>query len=229
VGGLCFFLLSTRNHLKRGIVISCAGVLMVFFLLAVTFGQTWAQGMSDYMKRGQKTRDLASFTGRTYIWQHVLNQSKRSPIVGRGYGVSRLTMGQMRNVDWEFEPPHCHNEMLEVFFNTGLVGLVPFVAMILYSIKWIIHSARLQNLFSKSLALHAMFLITMLLVSAMFEVRLSGKLTPIQPLFFFYLMILDREGAFLKRHWQASEEQTKNDADFAHMNNRPVLSGQNVM
>ena len=158
------------------------------------------------MKRGQDTKELTSFTGRTFIWRHVLKESRRSPLVGRGFSVSRLTMGDIRDADWEWEPPHCHNEMLEVFFNTGLFGLVPFIAMLLYSLTWILHSARLQSIFTKSLALHAMFLVVMLFVSAMFEVRLSGKISPVQPLFFFYLMMLDRRGYFRKLQRQLNKE-----------------------
>ncbi len=206
MGGFCYFLLSTRDYLKRGVVISCAGCLVVFLLLALTLGQTWASGMSNYMKRGQDTKELTSFTGRTFIWRHVLKESRRSPLVGRGFSVSRLTMGDIRDADWEWEPPHCHNEMLEVFFNTGLFGLVPFIAMLLYSLTWILHSARLQSIFTRSLALHAMFLVVMLFVSAMFEVRLSGKISPVQPLFFFYLMMLDRRGYFRKLQRQLNKE-----------------------
>ncbi|MBN2312534.1 MAG: O-antigen ligase family protein, partial [Sedimentisphaerales bacterium] len=221
MGGLCYFFLNTRDALKRGLVISCATCLMVFLLFAMTLGQSWAKGMSSYMKRGQDIKELASFTGRTFIWQHVLKESKKSPIVGRGYGVSRLTMGDVREADWEWEPPHCHNEMLEVFFNTGLLGLIPFIVMILYNTKWIFNSVRLQEIFSRPIALHAMFLVMILLVSMMLEVRLSGRLSPVQPLYFFYLMLLDRRDYFRRLRSRTSEEVTVHVGN--HVNKGKVL------
>ena len=167
---------------------------MAFLLLAITFDQTWAGGMANYMKRGQDTKQLASFTGRSYIWRHIAGKVSEAPIKGHGYGVSRLTMGKVPGMNWE--PPHCHNEALEVLFNTGILGFIPFIGMIIYNLKWVWHSSRLQYIFSRTLALHALCLVVMLLVSFMFEVRLSGKLTPIQPLYFFYLFALDRAGTF---------------------------------
>jgi hypothetical protein len=193
-GGCCYFLFCTRDVLRRGIAFSVTSLLMFTCLFSLSLGQSWAGGMTDYMKRGQDARELTSFTGRSFIWKHIANKSKESPIAGHGFGVSRLAMGKVPGMNWE--PPHCHNEALEVFFSMGLLGLIPFIAMVVYNSKWIIDSAGLQHIFSRTLALDAMCFIAFLLVSFMFETRLSGKLSPIQPLFFFYLMALDRTGYF---------------------------------
>jgi O-antigen ligase len=194
--GLCYYFFSTRDYLKRWMVISCTGFLAVSFMLSLSFGQNWACSISDYMKRGQDVEELITLTGRTYIWQNIANQSLESPIIGHGYGVSRLAMEPLPNAD--FQPAHCHNELLEVFFTTGLLGLVPFIGMLMYNLKWIRYSSRLQHVFPKALALDAMCLSVMLLVLSVFEIPLSGKLTPVQVLFLFYLMTLDREG-YLRR------------------------------
>jgi len=193
-GGCCYFFFCTRDFLRRGIVISVTSLLAFTCLFGLSLGQDWAGGMSDYMKRGQDAKELTSFTGRSYIWRHIARKAQESPIAGHGYGVSRLTMGKIPGMKWK--PPHCHNEALEVFFSTGFLGLLPFVAMVVYNSKWVRDSAGLQHVFSRTLALHAMCLVAILLVSFMFEVRLSGPLSPIQPLYFFYLIALDRAGYF---------------------------------
>lgn len=192
--GCCYFFFCTRDYLRRGIVISAISLVAFTCLFAFSLGQGWAGGMSDYMKRGQDTKELASFTGRSFIWKHTARKAQETPIAGHGFGVSRLTMGKVPGMIWE--PPHCHNEALEVFFSTGLLGLVPFVAMVLYNTKWVWDPVGLEHAFSRTLALHAMCLVLMLLISFMFEVRLSGPLSPIQPLYFFYLMTLDRKRYF---------------------------------
>lgn len=199
-GGLFYLFLNakgSRNYFKRWIIVfSGVGVVSTFFLLSLSFNQGWATDVNDYLRRGQDKTALTTFTGRTLIWQHVLKKTLESPIIGHGYGISRLTMGELPTSD--AQPSHCHNEVLEVFFNTGLLGLIPFLVMLMYSLKWMINYSRLSSLFSTDLALHAVCVIVMLLVSSMFEARIGGTLNPTQPLFFFYLLTLDREKQFLK-------------------------------
>lgn len=192
VGGIFYFLFNTRDYFKRWIIVfDGIGIVVAFSLLLLSFGLRPATDVVDYMRRGQSKEELASFTGRTYIWPHVLQKSFESPIVGHGYGVSRLTMGELPEAD--FQPYHCHNEVLEVFFNTGLVGLIPFFAIFLYSLRWIRNSSRLQRTFSPNLSLHAVCVVVVLVTSSFFVSRVAGKLCPVQPLFFFYLLTLDRE------------------------------------
>ena len=197
LAGLVRYLLAAQDPLKRVVVAGAvAGTLSTFAALNVCSSQSWASGMVGYVKRGQDTEQLTSLTGRTVIWNHVLPKTWETPICGHGYGVSRFTMGQPR--DAGFQPMHCHNALLEVFFSTGFVGLIPFVAMLLYSLKWIVASARLQHVVSKGLALNAAAAVTALLVASLFEARLAVRLSLFEPLFFFYLITLDRERYFHK-------------------------------
>jgi O-antigen ligase len=194
--GCCFFLFK-RNDLKRWVIVpACIGLLVTFLILNLSFGSPWADETVKYLKRGQGITGLKTFTSRTYIWGHVLNKSMDSPIVGHGFGVSRLTMGNPPGVS--FQPDHCHNEALEVFFDMGLFGLIPFFAMFMYSLRWIKDSSRLRRVFSTDMALHGICVVAMLLASSMFEIRVAARVTPIQPLFFLYLLTLDRERHFLQ-------------------------------
>jgi len=196
IGGLFFFLFKTREYFKRGIIVfSGVGILLAFFLLSLSFEQEWSNKIVTYTKRGQDKAALTTYTGRTLIWQHALKKSFESPITGHGYGISRLTMGELPTSD--ARPSHCHNEVLEVFFNTGFLGLIPFLVMLMYSLKWMINYSRLSSLFSTDLALHAVCVIVMLLVSSIFETRLSVRILPTHLLFFLYLLTLDREKHFL--------------------------------
>lgn len=192
IAGLFFFLFSTRDYFKRWIIVfGGIGTVVAFSLLLLSFGLRPATDVVDYMRRGQSKEELASFTGRTYIWPHVYKKAMESPIIGHGYGVSRLTMGEIPHVG--FEPSHCHNEVLEVFFNTGLFGLIPFFAIFLYSLRWIKNFSRLRCVFSKTLTLHAVCVVVTLVTSSFFTSNVAGRLSPVQPLFFFYLLTLDCE------------------------------------
>ena len=192
--GLFFILFKTRNYRMRWIIVFTVTSMILFYFLSLSFEHEWAKAIIAYMKRGQDTTDLFTFTGRSLVWQHVLKQSLESPIIGHGYAISRLTIGEVPING--ATPAHAHNEFLEIFFNTGLLGLIPFLVMLMYNIKWIIHYSRLSRIYSNDFVLHAVCTNVMLLISSLFEVRLGGKIDPSTLLFFLYLLTLDREKYF---------------------------------
>jgi len=195
VGGAFYFSFKGRNYLSRlVIVVCCIVVLSTFIMLSHSFGFGWTNNIIDYLRRGQDKNVLSTFTGRTDIWQLVINESLESPIFGHGYGVSRLTMGPLPYDS--YQPAHCHNEVLEVFFTTGLLGLIPFLIMFVYSLNWLKRFSWLSRTFSKNFALHAICVVIMLLVSSGFEARIGVRLLPTQPIFFLYLLALDLEKDF---------------------------------
>jgi len=196
-GGLFFFLFKTRDYRMRWIIVFAGVSIIIFFLLSLSFEQGWSEKIVTYIKRGQDRTDLTTFSGRTGVWPNVLKKSLESPIFGHGYGISRFTIGVI-SADLA-KPSHSHNEVLEVFFNTGLFGLIPFLLMLMYSLKWVMNYSRLRRNTSTDLALHAVCVIVMLLVASIFESRLSARLEPASLLFFIYLLALDREKHFLSQ------------------------------
>lgn len=195
LGGLVYLFFASRDYLKRWVTISAGvGALSTFFLLSLCLNQGWAKGIVEYAKRGQKVAALTTLSARTLIWEHVLNKSTESPITGHGYGVSRLTMGSIP--DARFQPYHCHNALLEVFFNTGIIGLIPFLLILVYDLKWIMTFSRRRCTLSAGLGLHAICSIVILLTISIFEVSLAARVAPAQILFFFYLLTLDCEKRF---------------------------------
>lgn len=202
LGGFCYSFYANRNHIRRFVLVPTSIALLAFFMLSLSLEFSWSSRVARYATRGQDKEGLSSFTGRTRIWRHVLRKVPRSPLIGHGYGVSRLTMGPIPG--WDFRPSHCHNEFLEISFNTGLVGLASFLGMLVYSSRWLRRHTMLRRVFSKDTALHAACVITMLLLASMFEDRIGSKLSPIQPLFFLYLLALDRAEDFSRRSAQSN-------------------------
>jgi len=200
LAGFCYSIYGSRNYLKRLVIVPASIALVAFFILNLSLEAGWSNRIANYATRGQDKEGLSSFTGRTRIWRHVMRKVPRSPLIGHGYGVSRLTMGPIPG--WDFRPSHCHNEFLEISFNTGLLGLAPFLGMLIYGSRWLRQHMMLQRVFSRNTALHAACVITMLLLASIFEDRIGSKLSPIQPLFFLYLLALDRTDDFSKRSAQ---------------------------
>lgn len=71
----------------------------------------------------------ASLTGRTDLWQLSIAAVLRRPLLGAGWDV--FWMGPeadaIRNVV-HWQTPHAHNAFLDLALNTGLVGLIIFLA-----------------------------------------------------------------------------------------------------
>lgn len=194
-GGAVYLFLRAEGYVHKWIVVFSTVSAVLFLALTLSFSQRWSDEFLLYAKRRNTETDLASLSARTLVWQQVLRQVPEAPLTGHGYAVTRFTL---KPPFGDFNPIHCHNEVLEALFSVGVAGLIPLLLFYFYSLKWLIFHARLSRVFSPDLALHAATVVTLFLVSTLFEARISGKLLPFQPLFFFYLLILDREQQFLK-------------------------------
>jgi len=196
--GILRSILNDRDPVRRLVAVGAAvGTISTFALLNLYSNQVWARDAVDYLRRGQDTAGLSTFTGRTYIWKHAIPKTLETPILGHGYGVSRLTMG--RPQDAGFQPQHCHNALLEAFFSTGLLGLTFLAAMMVYSMKWMIPDCGLRRAFGGDLTTHAICALAVLFVASLLESTLAVKVTLLHPLFFFYLAALDRRRSLMHR------------------------------
>jgi len=193
LGGITYYFLRLKNFNQKAVYTLTLLSGIITFLLATSLYPQLGEKIILYAKRGQTQAELAHFTGRTDIWKQVLSQVSESPLIGHGYGITRFTL---KPTSWNYQPPHAHNEFLEALFCTGIVGLIPLVLLYLYNLKWLGYFYQLKNIFSSELALHASAVMVMFLVSTFFEARISVRLLPFQPLFFFYLLLLDREKEF---------------------------------
>lgn len=193
VGGFTYFFFRAREVNTRLIFLLTCLSGIVFVLLIFSLNPHWGNKVVVYGKRGQSQIEFFAFTGRTDIWRQAIRQIPDAPITGHGYGITRFTL---KPIAREFQADHCHNEMLEALFSTGLLGLIALLLLYIYNLKWLLSFSRLKGIFSSDLVLHASTIVVMFLVSAIFEARISIKLLPFQLLFFFYLLILDREKQF---------------------------------
>jgi len=192
VGGVCFLTLKYISDYRKTIIILCLiGVLFSSLGILYAFNNRWSDPVMNYLKRGQDIREILSFTGRTELWKDAMKEAIEKPVFGHGYGISRLF--EIELGDYQQQAAHLHNEFLEVFFGTGLFGLVLFLFMILRYTKWITSFQGLGKKYGRYYAIHAICLLMMLLVTSIFEPRLGGRLTAIQPLFYLYLITLDNK------------------------------------
>jgi O-antigen ligase len=124
---LLLFARFARRHVISGVVaavcISIAGYIALdpgIELADRAFGAA-----SSYLRRGETSEQLKTFTGRTDLWELVWGEFKKSPLIGHGYFV--CSVGGEIDV-WDSEDNKtAHNIFLQVLASTGVIGTVLFL------------------------------------------------------------------------------------------------------
>jgi len=78
-------------------------------------------------------RGFATLTGRTLVWAKGWRLVKQSPILGYGFHADRLLL-----------ETHIHNSFMHALIQTGILGVIPFVAALL--LAWVLLAKAVRNL-----------------------------------------------------------------------------------
>ncbi len=80
--------------------------------------------------------DIKSFNNRTLAWIPAMHAIKERPLMGWGYG-NRIFQQNEPYESTQYKPPPIgtHNTFLRVLFHQGIIGLLPYLFLILYSIR----------------------------------------------------------------------------------------------
>lgn len=189
IGGLIYMIFSNKIKYRLSVILSIIFFVGLYFAFSVSNHFKYSDGIISYLKRGQTKERLLSFTGRTDIWKYTVGIAMDSPIIGHGFGVNRFYMGDIPN--YLSRASHTHNDLLEVFMSTGILGLTIFLFILVRSFKWFIKYNSLNKKFSRYTCSHVVCILSMLLIELLFETRLGGRVQPIQPLFLSYYLALD--------------------------------------
>jgi exopolysaccharide production protein ExoQ len=113
-----FFLMRDRAISRRkllAILVSSGLVVAAFWRLIQAYFEV-------YTTTGNEAETL---TGRVGIWDYVWEQSLEKPWIGHGFHSFRNVVPAFG----DFEPWHAHNEVLQLFYSYGIVGLLLFVVV----------------------------------------------------------------------------------------------------
>ncbi len=118
---------------QRGIGVSLA-VGIVLLVLAVEFWGEITGAVLDLLKR-ETVSDVADvLSGRSEIWPLGLQLFAESPIVGHGIGTSQALLAQHEWAFVEHQGRHFHSSYLTVAVETGLVGLIAVLLVLLMAL-----------------------------------------------------------------------------------------------
>lgn len=110
----------------------------IFIILLFNFCILFLQ--NDFINRiiVEKLQRDITFTGRTYIWEYVINAIKNRFLFGYGlnafWGDNNYSAYYVRSI-MNAQIAHAHNGYLDIFLNIGLVGFIVYCFIILSIIK----------------------------------------------------------------------------------------------
>jgi len=162
---------SVRHKLNKKLVIS----FLIFISLVI--------GTISYFslpeeKLATLKHDITTLTRRTKIWGPLVHAALQRPITGWGYGSRIFTLDKPFEStpfkvapvqeDSDFRNPH--NAFLRIFFHQGVVGLIPYIAMIgVSAVSFWRGACNSQNLHSFVLAACASILVGIYFVNSIVE------------------------------------------------------------
>ena len=131
VGALVLVALSRR----RGLWLAAVAGLGVFVALASTWG--WSVGREWLIASLRDDGLSIPLLGRIEVWQAAWRLVARSPLFGTGLnGFPVVTMGQGLSTAYVTGPlPHAHDFLLQVLTDTGLVGVLALVLIVVGSCR----------------------------------------------------------------------------------------------
>jgi exopolysaccharide production protein ExoQ len=91
-------------------------------LVVAAFWKLIAAYFEVYTTTGNEAETL---TGRVGIWDYVLESALEQPWIGHGFHSFRNVVPAFG----VFEPWHAHNELLQLFYTYGIVGILLFIAV----------------------------------------------------------------------------------------------------
>jgi exopolysaccharide production protein ExoQ len=120
------FLIAAAVYLLFGMKLDRRAKILIGLLASSTILFFWGLFESYYQFYAAGTSNVDTLTGRTLIWAESFDIACQAPWVGHGFYSYRFIVPPFG----EFEAWHAHNELLQQFFNYGVIGVV--VTVFLY-------------------------------------------------------------------------------------------------
>ena len=135
--GLCATTnVATLVGLLSGALFTWNRIALIFAVVLLSFVLILAPGLAsdfqeiakDILFPGKSDSQLENLHGRVPMWEAQLAVAKTSPFVGHGFAVQSRLQGTIS----------AHNAWVQIFLDTGIVGVVLFSASVLMFVKEVV-------------------------------------------------------------------------------------------
>jgi O-antigen ligase len=131
--------LFAKIRIGKTISIITIGTFVIFILGVMILDPTLESSLPELF--GKDT----SFSGRTELWDYLLNIKQINPVLGSGYGAFWVPESERISGVYDiflFLPGQAHNGYIDIFLATGYVG---FIIMILILLNYFINYIRIKK------------------------------------------------------------------------------------
>jgi O-antigen ligase len=129
MGVLLLIIMLNLKKLRRVITPMVGAALITVLIVTIVFTRKY--GYLTPILQGLFGGDM-TFTGRLLIWDNAIKQFLKMPIIGHGI-LSNANyiqlLGARSGLPDLMTATHCHNHLLQIMFQTGIVGTSVFLGM----------------------------------------------------------------------------------------------------
>ena len=111
--------------LLRDSAVSRRKLLMILLSSSLVVGAFWKLIRAYFEVYTTTGNEAETLTGRVGVWSYVWERSIEQPWIGHGFHSFRNVIPAFG----PFEPWHAHNELLQLFYAYGVVGILLFIAV----------------------------------------------------------------------------------------------------
>ncbi|NMG76662.1 O-antigen ligase family protein [Aromatoleum diolicum] len=132
---VCLFLSDSRTsvlavfaafglHVLRGhVVVAFCGFILVTILALVFLNADFGwERLGAALSRTGRLSEITTLTGRTDIWAASWAAFIERPILGYGFGATKVLLPEVFRTYWGFTVTQAHNFLLQTLVTTGLAG-----------------------------------------------------------------------------------------------------------
>jgi len=121
------------GRVSRLLSAAIAGVAIV---LALLMSDASFADLARAISRTGSVTEVTSMTGRTQIWAFAWEQIKESPLFGYGNASTKYYLPLKFHTFWGWTTTHFHNMWLQIWFTTGLIGVLLLLSIFLAQLAY---------------------------------------------------------------------------------------------
>lgn len=119
--GLALVILYLAGRPRRLLV---AAILAAMAALVIAVARVDVLDLLTLVSRTGYVSEVTTLTGRTDIWKFAWSQIVEEPLLGYGHASSKHLFPLLFRQYWGWTTTHAHNMWLQIWFTTGLVGVL---------------------------------------------------------------------------------------------------------
>lgn len=178
-----------RKMTPKQLLILILLCIVGYIVLDTLFSSYLQQYIGRWTGASSQSKDFDVTSHRTDIWElflnHIGNQSIVSTVLGNGFEASHKLMYR-----WLWGSMGSHNDFIDILYNFGLVGFLPFILLIVSYTRYMFLAIRTNFRYSSMM----IYLLACFVVGSMVSSNMTRFATTFFGVLFYYLAgLLTRE------------------------------------